>query len=178
VIVDDPTGLGEPSRAGALGAPEAHAPIAWNQLEPKASSVKIPSCSLASPGRAAHHVGRRLGWAWAGTPGRLSFECAMSVLAPTPPERMVDPAGRPYFLWDDDMSMEAFRASLRDPDPEVRAYFIGKLMRQAKPDDVFSFVTVREIETQWDLIERYLGKTRELWRWLLDRWAAPSPVGR
>jgi hypothetical protein len=100
----------------------------------------------------------------------------MSVLAPTPPERMVDPAGRPYFLWDDDMSMEAFRASLRDPDPEVRAYFIGKLMRQAKPDDVFSFVTVREIETQWDLIERYLGKTRELWRWLLDRWAAPSHV--
>src|SRR5690606_2145558 len=92
---------------------------------------------------------------------------AMSVLAPTPPDRMVDASGRPYFLWDDDLTLEAFRANLRDPDPEVRAYFIGKLMRQAKPDDVFSFVTLREIETQWDLIERYLGKTREFWRWLL-----------
>ena len=76
------------------------------------------------------------------------------------------------------MSLEAFRTKLRDPDPEVRAYFIGKVMRQAKPDDVFTFVTVREIESQWDLIERYLGTSREFWRWLLDRWAAPSNVSR
>jgi hypothetical protein len=102
----------------------------------------------------------------------------VSVLAPTPPDRLTDASGRPYFLWDDDMSIETFRAKLRDPDPEVRAYFIGKLMRQAKPDDVFSFVTVREIETQWDLIERYLGKSREFWRWLLDRWAAPPHADR
>jgi hypothetical protein len=102
----------------------------------------------------------------------------VSLLAPTPPDRLVDASGRPYFLWDDDMSLETFRAKLRNPDPEVRAYFIGKLMRQAKPDDVFSFVTVREIETQWDLIDRYLGKTREFWRWLLDRWAVSSHVAR
>ena len=102
----------------------------------------------------------------------------MSVLAPTPPDRLTDSSGRPYFLWDDEMSIETFRARLRDPDPEVRAYFIGKLMRQAKPDDVFSFVTLREIEAQWDLIERYLGKSREFWQWLLDRWTAPPHVDR
>ena len=100
----------------------------------------------------------------------------MSALAPTPPDRLTDAFGRPYFLWDDDMSLEAFRTKLRDP--EIRAYFIGKLMRQAKPDDVFSFVTLREIETQWDLIERYLGRSREFWRWLLDRWATPPDVAR
>ncbi len=102
----------------------------------------------------------------------------MSVLAPTPADRLTDSSGRPYFLWDDDMSLETFRAKLRDPDPEVRAYFTGKLMRQAKPDDVFSFVTVREIETQWDRVERFLGKSREFWRWLLDRWAVPPDVDR
>lgn len=95
----------------------------------------------------------------------------MSVLAPTPPDRMTDASGRPYFLWDDDMSLDTFRANLRHPDPEVRAYFIGKLMRQAKPDDVFSFVALRESEDQWDSIERYLGHSREFWRWLLERWA-------
>ena len=31
---------------------------------------------------------------------------------------------------------------------------------------------LREIEAQWDSIERYLGNSREFWRWLLDRWAA------
>lgn len=102
----------------------------------------------------------------------------MSTLAPTPAERLTDALGRPYFLWDDEMSLESFREKLRDPDPEVRAYFIGKLMRQAKPDDVFSFVTVREIETEWARIERYLGKTREFWRWLLDRWSLPLHVDR
>jgi len=101
----------------------------------------------------------------------------MSVLAPTPPDRMTDASGRPYFLWDDDMSLDSFRANLRHPDPEVRAYFIGKLMRQAKPDDVFSFVALREIEDQWDSIERYLGHSREFWRWLLERWATPPHAG-
>jgi hypothetical protein len=39
----------------------------------------------------------------------------MSVLAPTPPDRMTDASGRPYFLWDDDMSLDSFRANLRHP---------------------------------------------------------------
>jgi hypothetical protein len=28
---------------------------------------------------------------------------------------------------------------------EIRAYYLGKLMRQAKPDDVFTFVTLAKI---------------------------------
>jgi hypothetical protein len=96
----------------------------------------------------------------------------VSILAPTPPERMLDANGRPYFLWDEDTTLEAFRARLADPDPEVRAYFVGKLMRQAKPDDVFSFVTLREIRELFPLLVRYLGRTRDFWTWLLDRWKA------
>jgi hypothetical protein len=47
----------------------------------------------------------------------------MSLVAPTPPDR----------------------SPLRDSDPEVRAYYLGKLMRHAKPDDAFTFVTLAEI---------------------------------
>ncbi|HUH04812.1 MAG TPA: hypothetical protein VML75_22600 [Kofleriaceae bacterium] len=98
----------------------------------------------------------------------------MSVLAPTPPDRLVDERDRPYFLWDEDMTIAEFRDRLADPDPEVRAYFIGKLMRQAKPDDVFSFVTLDEICELRPSIERYLGRTKEFWLWLLDRWRPPG----
>lgn len=94
----------------------------------------------------------------------------MSVLAPTPPERLVDRRDRPYFLWDLDLTIDEFRTRLRDPDPEVRAYFLGKLMRQAKPDDVFTFVTLDEIRDQLPAITRYLGHTREFWLWLLSKW--------
>ena len=65
------------------------------------------------------------------------------ILAPTPPERMLDAKGRPYFLWDEDITLDVFRARLTDP--EVRAYDLGKLMRQVKPDDGFTFVTLCEI---------------------------------
>lgn len=102
----------------------------------------------------------------------------MSALCPTPPERLVDPQGRPYFLWDADMTLDAFTAALRDTDPEVRAYFIGKMMRQAKPDDVFTFVSVREIRELWPRLERYLGQSRAFWTWLLDAWRAQGRGGR
>lgn len=94
----------------------------------------------------------------------------MPFLCPTPPDLLVDPQGRPYFLWDVDMTLGAFRERLRSGSPEDRAYWVGKLMRQAKPDDVFEFVTTREIEELWPMLERYLGRTRENWRWILGVW--------
>ncbi len=51
-------------------------------------------------------------------------------LNPTPPDLLTDRAGRPYFAWDLDLTLEEFRARLVDPDPEVRAYFLAKAMRQ------------------------------------------------
>lgn len=96
----------------------------------------------------------------------------MSLLAPTPPDRLVDAKGRPYFLWDEDLTIDMFRARLADPDPEVRAYYLGKLMRQAKPDDVFTFVTLADIKALFPLAVRYLGRSREFWTWLLGCWKA------
>lgn len=83
---------------------------------------------------------------------------------------MLDREGRPYFLWDCELTLDDFLLVLHDQNPVVRAYWIGKLMRQAKPDDVFQFVTVEEIEAHWTLLERYLGKSREFWTWLLATW--------
>jgi hypothetical protein len=100
------------------------------------------------------------------------------MLSPTPAERLVDKEGHPYFLWDCDMTLDEFRDGLRNPDPETRAYLTGKLMRQAKPDDVFSFVSPREIRELWPRLERYLGKTREFWTWLFESWEAQGHVWR
>ena len=58
------------------------------------------------------------------------------MLNPTPPDQLVDAQGRPYFLWDAEMSLEEFRLGLEDPDPEVQAYLVGKLMRQVDPEPI------------------------------------------
>ena len=102
----------------------------------------------------------------------------MSVLNPTPAERIVDAQGRAYFLWDDDMTLAQFVDALRDPSSEVRAYYLGKLMRQAKPDDVFSFVSPDEIARAWPEIQRYLGTSRAFWDWLMRTWERQGYVRR
>jgi hypothetical protein len=92
------------------------------------------------------------------------------VLNPTPREALTDKRGRPYFLWDCDLTLEQFERGLDHPDPEVRAYLVGKLMRQAKPDDVFVFVRLADITDLWPRLERFLGRSAPMWRWLLERW--------
>lgn len=90
---------------------------------------------------------------------------------------MVDGQGRPYFLWDMDMTLVRFRELIAGDDVEVRAYMIGKLMRQAKPDDVFEFVTLEQIRADWPKVEPFLGKARPFWTWLLDTWAEQRDAG-
>ena len=91
---------------------------------------------------------------------------------------MLDRLGRPYFLWDCDLTLAEFERRLADADPEVRAYFVGKLMRQAKPDDVLQFVTAATIRELWPHLERYLGGSREFWTWLLATWERLGRAGR
>lgn len=108
----------------------------------------------------------------------LSLCYSRLVLSYTPSERLADAQDRPYFLWDCDLTMSQFREGLEDPDPEVRAYLVGKLMRQAKPDDVFLFVRPREIRDLWPKLIRYLGRTREFWSWLFETWERQGRVWR
>ncbi len=76
------------------------------------------------------------------------------------------------------MTLREFVDALSDPDPDVRAYYTGKLMRQAKPDDVFEFVTARTIRALWPRLERYLGQKRAFWTWIFDRWESQGRVWR
>lgn len=107
--------------------------------------------------------------------GRAPAESAESatlgpMLTPTSPAALIDQRGRPYFLWDCDLDLEQFRERLREPDLDVRAYFLAKLMRQAKPDDVFQFVRLADIRGLWPGLAGYLGHSRPFWTWILETW--------
>ena len=76
------------------------------------------------------------------------------------------------------MTLADFKQRLLDGDPGVRAYLIGKMMRQAKPDDALQFITAQEIADLFPALEKYLGQTREFWTWLLDEWGRRGIVRR
>jgi hypothetical protein len=69
-----------------------------------------------------------------------------------------------------ELTLDEFERALTDRDSSTRAYLIGKLMRQAKPDDALQFVSPQQIADEWPSIERYLGKSRPFWGWLLGQW--------
>ena len=77
---------------------------------------------------------------------------------------------RPYFLWDERTTIREFRARLATGSEDEKARLLGKLMREARDTDVWRFTTVSEVRALLPKIDRYLGRRRAFWRYLLDAW--------
>ena len=79
---------------------------------------------------------------------------------------------RPYFMWDEDVSIRELKAILREPaDPRHERMF-GKMLREARDIDVWKFVTPTEVGAVLDRVERRLGRRRDFWRFLINGWRA------
>jgi hypothetical protein len=75
---------------------------------------------------------------------------------------------KPYFLWWTNATVGDLKRYLRSEDPEERAYWMGALLREANTRDVGLFTNKEEIVANWPRLIRYLGKSRDMWAWLLD----------
>lgn len=76
------------------------------------------------------------------------------------------------------MTLVELEQRLASDDLSVRAYLIGKIMRQAKPDDALQLVSPQDLADLWPMLEKYLGETREFWSWLLEEWRGRGIVRR
>jgi hypothetical protein len=77
---------------------------------------------------------------------------------------------RPYFLWDEDVSIDELRAVLARPDGFRRDQLFGKMLREARDLDVWEFVTPGEIARSLDRLHRRIGRRFEFWKFLIDGW--------
>ncbi len=85
---------------------------------------------------------------------------------------LFDDDARPYFLWWTDETVASFKKRLRSRDLEQRAYWMGALLREANTRDVPLFVEHDEIRALWPRLIRHLGRSRQMWAWLLG---LPAP---
>jgi hypothetical protein len=99
------------------------------------------------------------------------------VSAPLPPTStaLFDDHTRPYFLWWTGATVGDLRTRLQDPDPEVRAYWLGALLREANTRDVWLYTTPAAIRETWDRLQRHLGRSRGMWAYLLGLDDRPWP---
>jgi hypothetical protein len=80
------------------------------------------------------------------------------------------PDAQPYFLWDVPITVAELRQRLRHPEPRERALWMARVMREARYDDVWRFLSLRDVLEHYDLIQRHLGRRRRFWDFLLDGW--------
>lgn len=77
---------------------------------------------------------------------------------------------RPYFLWDEDLTVAEFRARLLVPGEE-RDRLLGKLLREANDRDVWRFVRPEDVAEALPRLERRIGARRyPFWMFLIGTW--------
>ncbi|PYQ48129.1 MAG: hypothetical protein DMF78_21980 [Acidobacteria bacterium] len=81
-----------------------------------------------------------------------------------------DPTAVPYFLWDQTITVAELRDRLASPDPDVKAYWMGKLLREARDVDVWRFTSPQEVAHWWPRIVGHLGRRRPFWEFLFGLW--------
>lgn len=87
--------------------------------------------------------------------------------------------GRPYFLWDEDVSVAQLTAVLRQRDDiDERLRLMGKLLREARDLDVWQFVTPSEVAEALPALGRRLGRRRPFWEFLIHGWQADGLLER
>jgi len=84
---------------------------------------------------------------------------------------LADPNGRPYFFWDEDVSVAELRAALKPGgDEHARLRLLGKLLREARDMDVWRFVTPPEVAAALPALGRRLGRRQRFWEFLIKGW--------
>lgn len=84
--------------------------------------------------------------------------------------KFANPDERPYILWSEPTTVGQFRSALAEAPDDEKAMLLGGLMREARDPDVWEFTSVAEVRRLFPLIERYLGRRREFWVYLLNAW--------
>lgn len=92
---------------------------------------------------------------------------------------LTNPDGRPYFLWDEDLSVADLRAALQPGrSDEVRLRLLGKLLREARDVDVWQFVSPQDVAAALPVLGRRLGRRRSFWEFLIRGWTADGLLER
>ncbi|MBO0720009.1 MAG: hypothetical protein J2P41_04265 [Blastocatellia bacterium] len=88
-----------------------------------------------------------------------------------------NPESIPYFLWDEPMTVAEFRRRLQTASRSERVRLLAKLMREARDTDVWKFTSPAEISQKWAVVASHLGRRRDFWEFLLNRWRQEGLIG-
>ena len=77
---------------------------------------------------------------------------------------------RPYFLWDEDLSVRELREALLEGPDDTRRRLLAKVMREARDDEVWHFTKPDVVARELPELAPWLGKRRAFWDFLITAW--------
>ena len=75
-----------------------------------------------------------------------------------------------WFPWDRALDAEEARVILADADHPRRVPLIALILREARPDQVWDWITPTEVALLLPALEWRLGRSRRFWTWLFQQW--------
>ncbi|HSW63320.1 MAG TPA: hypothetical protein VLH56_08425, partial [Dissulfurispiraceae bacterium] len=71
---------------------------------------------------------------------------------------------------DEPMNVARLKERLRSASRPERVRLLGKILREARDTDVWSFTSPEEVRQLWPELRVYLGRRRSFWEFLFERW--------
>jgi len=65
---------------------------------------------------------------------------------------------------------------LRAGDASEKVEWASRILREARLDDVWRFLSVDDVLQLWPQMAPRLGRRRAFWTWMLDRWRADGLI--
>jgi hypothetical protein len=84
---------------------------------------------------------------------------------------------RPYFLWDEDVSIAELHHALAGPDSPRRDQLLAKMLREARDIDVWHFIRPVEVARVLERLRRRLGRRYAFWSFLIEGWRRHGLLG-
>lgn len=79
--------------------------------------------------------------------------------------------GRPYFIWDYDISEEQVGAILQGDDEFAKSWLIGRIVQYARWDDIWAYLTLDDVRQHFDQIAWRFPFMKEMWAHALAMWS-------
>ena len=76
----------------------------------------------------------------------------------------------PYFCWDRPLSVDDIKRKLKEGPSREWVQMTSLIMREAKFEDVWHFLSPLEVQARLNELLPFLGRKKHFWQYILRRW--------
>jgi len=77
---------------------------------------------------------------------------------------------RPDFLWDEGLTQDRLKQILHSEDAEECLYYAAKILREARFEEVWDYLSPTFLTSHWEKLRSRLGRKRKFWEFIYFTW--------